>query len=121
MQRAGGRAHNFGQGFPFGVPAAESALVFLACGEHGADQAGNAYRGGEDGRAGDGVALVRHGGGNAAACLRGFAHFGDFCLGVQGDVARDLSECAGEQAQGGGDFRHAVAMTVPGDLREREL
>ena len=66
---------------PLRLPAAHAALVFLHHGgKERSQQSGNAVRGGQRERAGDGVVLVRHGGRAAASVAAWFRGFGDLAL-----------------------------------------
>ena len=122
MQSASGEADDVRQGFPFGVPSAETAFLLLNHGgEHRADQRGHAHSGGQDDSGGYGIALVRHGGGTAAAVDRWFEEFADFGLHVERDVAGDLAERASAEAESCGDFGYAIAMAVPRKLRQGKL
>ena len=121
MESAAGEAHDFGEGFPFGVPTTQAALVFLNHGtEQRADETGNAIGGGENYGAGYGIAFLRHGGRSAAARRGRLEEFGDFGLRVERNVARNFAESAGKQAEGGGDFGDAVAMAVPWKKGKRQ-
>ena len=104
------------------MPGPGAALVVLhlrrknrrrEIGRHGgrAKRAGGRHR----------IALVRHGGGAAAAFARGFEGFADVGLHHQRDVARDLAAGAGEDGEHGGRFRDAVAVGVPGRVGQRQL
>ena len=116
-QRPGAERADLRQGFPFGVPAAEAALVFLHHRrEHDRDQRRRSHRRGEDDGASDRVALVRHGGGAAASGrtgLGGFAHLG---LHQQRHVARELAQRSDQKAQGGSDFGQPIALRMPGNV-----
>jgi len=115
MKSAAGEANELGESFPFGMPATEASLMFLDHGaEKSADKAGNAVGSGKNQSAGYGVALVRHCGGAAATGGGRLEKFGDFGLGVEGDVTRDFTKGAGEEAESGGDFGDAIAVAVPG-------
>ena len=70
---------------------------------------------------GDRVALVRHGGGAAAAFARGLKGLADVGLHHQLDVAGDLAAGPGDDGEHGGRVRDAVAMGVPGRVRQRQL
>lgn len=71
---------------------------------------GVAGGGGERDGAGSGIPLVRHGGGAAA----GFRGFGDLELHEQRQIARELAERSGIDAERGGERGQAIAVGVPG-------
>src|SRR5208282_1407293 len=56
-----------------------------------------------------------------AAVRRRFKNFADLCLRVERDVARDFAERSADKAEGGSDFRHAIAMAVPWKFRQWKL
>lgn len=81
MESAAGKADEFGKRFPFGMPPAEATLLFLNhCAKECANQAGNAIGSGENYGAGYRIALLRHGGGAAAARGGRLEEFADFGL-----------------------------------------
>src|SRR5580765_4354426 len=114
-------ANNFGDDFPLGLPRADTALEFSGeSGENGADKCGNASGGCQDCGCSHGILLMRHGG-RAATSGRGrFSELGDFGLHVERKVAGNFRQSAGEQAESGGGFADAFALTVPGKTRKRE-
>ncbi|MCY1519544.1 hypothetical protein D9M68_542980 [compost metagenome] len=117
LQRAGGQAAEFGQGFPFGMPETEAALVLLGHGgEHGGDQARRAGGGADQHGGAHRVALVRHGGGTALARRRRFEDFTGLGLHQEAQVAAELAQAAGDQAEQAGEFHQPVALGVPGLL-----
>ena len=99
-QRACGEQKNLRQGFPFGVPAAEAAFMFLDHrGEHHGNQRRNANRGSQHNGGTHRVAFVRQGGRAAAAGFRRLQNFADFGLREQGNIARNFSQRADRQAE----------------------
>ena len=105
---------------PFSVPGTGAALVVLhLCGKNRRREIGRHGGGGKRGSGGDGVALVRHGRRAAAAFARGLEGLGDVGLHHQLDVAGDLAAGPGNDGEHGGRVRDAVAMGVPGRLRQR--
>ncbi len=122
MQRAGGERKDFGECFPLGVPAANAAfLLFDHRGEHRGNEAGNAQGAGERYGGGDGIAFVRHGGRATAAFAGRLEDFRDFRLHVERNIAADFSERAGEEGERGGQFGHAVAVRMPGQIGNGEI
>ena len=67
------------------------------------------------------IALVRHGGGAAAAFARGFERFANVGLHHQRNVARDLAAGAGDDGENRGRFRDAVTVGVPGRIGQGQL
>lgn len=123
-ERAAGEQANFGQGLPFGVPAAQAALMFLDHrGKHGGDEGRHADGGRQSDCAADGILFVRHGGRTAAARRGRLERFADFGLGKERNITGDLAERADEQTEDGGDFGEAVAGGVPryGGQRKIEI
>ena len=113
-QRSGRQLHDLRQRVPLGLPAAQRALVFLRHrAQHGRDQPRHPLRRRQRRRAADRVALVRHGGRAAAPQGSRLRRFADFGLRQQRDIARDLAQAAGQQAEHGGGFGHPVALRVP--------
>ncbi len=103
------------QGRPFGLPAAQRALVLL---RHGRDDGGREHRraagGRQDERGADGIALVRHGRGAAAAWTGGLGGLAHFDLHHQRDVARGLGQRADDQGGVLRQGRDAYALGEPG-------
>ena len=64
---------------------------------------------------------MRHCGGAAFARRRGLGDFRDFGLRHQGNIARDFSERADQQAESSRNFRETVAVCVPGQIRQAKL
>ena len=121
-QRARGDQQQRRQRRPFRVPGTGAALVVLhlrrkdrrrEIGGHG----GRRQRTGGRNR----IALVRHGGGAAAAFAGWFERFADIGLHHQRNVARDLAAGAGDDGEHRGRFRDAVAVGVPGRVGQRQL
>ena len=78
-------------------------------------------RGGERCCGCDRIALVRQRRGAAPprrGGLEGLAHVG---LHQQGNVARDLAACAGENGERARHLRQPIAMAVPWRLRQRQI
>ena len=116
IQGAGGGDEALGHGDPFQVPGAGGALVVGGHGvEHEAGVLAHGLGERDDHLAGDGIALLRHGGGGAAAFHERLEGFGDLGLHHQHDVDGDLGERAGDEAEEGDGLGHAVAGGVPGD------
>ena len=102
------------------MPGTGAALVILHLGgEDRGGEVGRHGRGTQRARGRDRIALVRHGGGAAAAFARRLKSFGDIGLHHQRNVARDLAATAGEDREHGSGFGDAVAMGVPGRLGQR--
>ena len=100
MEGAGSEADDFGESGPFGVPGAETALMFLRlCREHGGDETGNAICCGENGGARDGILFVRHGGRPATTGGVRFCEFTDFGLHVKREVVGDFVEGSGAESE----------------------
>lgn len=115
LQRAGNQATEFRQGFPLGVPETEAALVFLRHRrEQGRDQPRRTGGGGDQHRAAHRVALVRHGRGTAAPGAGRLEDLAGLGLHQQADIATELAEATGHQAEHAGEFHQAVALGVPG-------
>ena len=70
---------------------------------------------GEDELAGNRVALLRHGGGPAAAGREGLEYLAHLGRGQQHHVGRDLGERAGDEREEGQRLGDGVARRVPGD------
>ena len=62
--------------------------------QHSADERRYADASGENNSTGNRIALVRQSRRAATAINRWFGEFGNFSLGVKGDIPRDLRECA---------------------------
>ena len=75
---------------------------------------------GEDELAGDGVALLRHGGGAAPAGRERLEHLARLGRRQQHHVGRDLGERAGDEREEGHRLGDGVARRVPGDGGPRE-
>ena len=102
LQRAGNQATEFRQGFPLGVPETEAALVFLRHRrEQGRDQPRRTGGGGDQHRAAHRVArgMVEEPPRPAPAGSR-FAGLG---LHQQADIATELAEATGHQAEHAGE------------------
>ena len=84
------------QNLPLGMPTTQPAFVFLHHRrEQAADKSRHAHCRRQNHRRTDGIALVRHCGGTAAALVCGFKDFPYFGLHVQSDVPRNFSRRAG--------------------------
>ena len=110
------------QGRPFRMPGPGAALMILHLRRKDRRGEIGRHRGSaERARGRDGIALVRHGGRAAAAFAGRLESFADIGLHHQRDVARDLAAGAGKDREHRGGLRDAVAMGVPGRIRQRQL
>src|SRR5260370_1407409 len=122
MKRTAREHDDFWKTFPLCMPTTQAAFVLLHHrGKKRADKRRDARSSGENDRRGNGVAFVRHGGRATAAHSGGLGKFADFGLCVQRDIAGDFSKSSGEQAERGSNFGDAVAVAVPGNIRELEM
>ena len=113
-ERSGREQKNLWQSFPFGVPAAEAALMFLdhRC-EHDGNEAGTRIAAARTTADLTGLRLCGKRGRSAAAGFSGLENFADFRLREQRNIARDFPQRANQQAERGGNFRETVAMRMP--------
>ena len=107
---------------PFELPGAGGALVVGGQRvEHQAGLLAHDLGRRDDELAGDGVALLRHGRGGAAARHERLEGLADLGLHHQHHVGGDLGERAGDERQQRHRLRHPVAGHVPGRRRPAEL
>ena len=121
LERTRHQAKNLGHGHPFNFPRAGRALVV---GHHRVHQRGGQLTHhrdvGVNVKAGNRVALLRHGARRATAGREGLEHLGHFGLHEQLDVHGDLAQRAADDAQKRADFGKVVAHGVPRDQRLTE-
>ena len=122
MKRARGDAEQFRKSLPFRLPTTQTPLEFLRRGrQDGGDKAWGSGGGGNHHCAGDGIAFMRQGGRSSTAVGGWLRQFVNFRLCVQGNVAADFAQSAGQRAEKAGQLSHPVAVRVPGNGRQRQL
>lgn len=113
-QGAGDQATDLRQGFPLSVPQAQAALVLLGHGgEQRRDQPWHAGGGADQHRRPHRVALVRHGRGTTLAWRGRLEQLARLGLHQQADIAAELAQAAGDQAQRRRELHQAVTLGVP--------
>ena len=111
MRRAARKRHNFGQGLPLRVPAAESAFVLLRHRrKHRAHESRHARRSREHRSASYRISFVRHRRRAATPFFRRLEDFRNFGLRQQRNIGRDFSKRADQQAESRCDLGDAIAM-----------
>ena len=123
-ERARGQHEGFRQRGPFDMPGAGGAFEVRRHGIH--DQSGAALHllgAGEDELAGDGIALLRHGGGAAAAGRERLEDLARLRRRQQHHIGRNLGERTRNKREEGHRLGDGVARRMPGDsgLCEPEL
>ena len=121
-ERARCKHADLGERFPFRVPVAESALVFLHHRrKHHRHQRRHPGRRRQDHGRRNRIALVRHGRGAAAALCPRFENFADFRLHRQRDVARHLAQGPHQKSERGRHLGNAIPLRMPGQIGQIEL
>src|SRR5262245_38402096 len=121
IERSCGETSDFWKSWPFSVPGANASLMLVRwSSKDRGNEARNAIGSGQDGSARNGVLLVWHGGRTAAAMCMRLGTLADLGLHMKGEIARDLVERGGEDAESCGDFGHAITVRMPGSGGEGE-
>ena len=121
-ERAGHDQCQRREGWPFRLPGAGGAFMFLHLRrQDGGGQVRRHGRGGERDRGANRISLMRHGRRAALAGARRLERFAHFGLHQERHVARDLAAGAGEDRQARGDVGEPIAMAVPRRFRQGKV